>query len=312
VADKREADTRGEDSRVLIDNEFLERLERLAIHWQKSLPGLVGGHNASRFAGSGQEFLDHRQFHHGDDVRDVNWRAFMRLEKLFLKMFQLEPRIPVRIMLDTSKSMLTGGVNSGETGPSKFDYARKLAAALCYVGLVRLESICLVPFSGALGDPLVISGGRHRIQPAVRFLTSLTAAGSTNFLEVVRQFISRYPQRGVVFVISDFLDDADSEKPLQYLADFGHEVILTQIWAESDREPPWDGELELEDAETGKVVQIPFGADVRGTYTAAFDQYSARLRDVALRNGGRYVGLSTAVAVEDAVFGPLLRTGAIQ
>ena len=125
-------------------------------------------------------------------------------------------------MVDTSKSMLTGG---DQGNLSKFDYARKLAAALCYVGLVRLESICLVPFSNALGDPLVISGGRHRIQPAVRFLTGLTANGSTDFLGVVRQFISRYPQRGVVFVISDFLDDADSEKPLQYLADFGHEII---------------------------------------------------------------------------------------
>jgi len=296
------------ESEVLIDNALLERLERLAIHWQKSLPGLVGGHNASRFSGAGQEFLDHRHFHHGDDVRDVNWRAFMRLEKLFLKMFQLEPRIPVRILIDTSRSMLTGS----EAGTSKFDYARKLAAALCYVGLVRLESICLNPFSGALGDAFVVSGGRHRIQPAIRFLSGLTASGRTDFLAVIRAFVSRYPQRGVVFVISDFLDDADCEKPLQYLSDFGHEMILAQIWSEADREPPWDGELELEDAETGRVVQLPFGADVRGTYTAAFDEYSARLRDVALRNGGRYVGLSTEVAVEDGIFGPLLRTGAVQ
>jgi len=295
------------ESEVLIDNTLLERLERLAIHWQKSLPGLVGGHNASRFSGAGQEFLDHRHFHHGDDVRDVNWRAFMRLEKLFLKMFQLEPRIPVRILVDTSKSMLTGG-----NGTTKFDYARKLTAALCYVGLVRLESICLNPFSSTLGDSFVASGGRYRVQPAIRFLNGLEASGRTDFMAVVREFISRYPQRGVVFVISDFLDDADCEKPLQYLADFGHEMILTQIWSEADREPPWEGELELEDAETGRVVRLPFGADVRGAYTAAFDEYSSRLRDVALRNGGRYVGLSTDVVVEDAIFGPLLGTGAIQ
>jgi uncharacterized protein (DUF58 family) len=296
-------------SGVLVDNALLERLERLAIHWQKSLPGLVGGHNASRFGGSGQEFLDHRHFHHGDDLRDVNWRAFLRLEKLFLKMFQLEPRIPVRILFDISKSMLTGG---DDGGTSKFDYARKLAASLCYVGLVRLESICLCPFSNALGDSLVISGGRHRIQPAVRFLTALTAGGRTDFLGVTREFLSRYPQRGVTFVISDFLDDNDPEKPLQYLADFGHEIILVQIWSDADREPPWDGELELEDAESGRVLQLPFGSDARATYTQAFDQYSARLRNVALRNGGRYVGLSTAVAIEDAIFGPILRTGAVQ
>src|SRR5579871_830418 len=131
-------------SAPLLDREFLEKLERLTIHWQKSFAGLVGGHNMSRFAGPGQEFLDHRNFHHGDDMRAVNWRVFLRLEKLFLKMFQLEPRIPVRMLVDCSQSMLTGGT-TGEQ--NKFDYARKLAAALCYVGLVRLDSICLQPFS---------------------------------------------------------------------------------------------------------------------------------------------------------------------
>ena len=106
----------------LIDQKFLERLERLTIHWQKSFPGLVGGHNASRYPGSGQEFLDHRGFHQGDDLRAVNWRAYMRLEKLILKLFQVEPRVPVRILLDTSASMTTGD-------PTKFDFGRKLAAS---------------------------------------------------------------------------------------------------------------------------------------------------------------------------------------
>src|SRR4030088_3762825 len=109
-------------SAPLLDRQFLEKLERLTIHWEKSFSGLVGGHNISHFAGPGQEFLDHRQFHHGDDLRAVNWRAYLRLEKLFLKMFQVEPRIPVRLLLDISKSMDTGTL-------AKFHYARKLAAA---------------------------------------------------------------------------------------------------------------------------------------------------------------------------------------
>src|ERR1700687_3341547 len=103
-------------SAPLLDREFLEKLERLTIHWQKSFAGLVGGHNKSRFPGAGQEFLDHRSFFHGDDLRAVNWRAYMRLEKLFLKMFQVEPRIPVRMLLDVTASMDTGEAN-------KFDYA---------------------------------------------------------------------------------------------------------------------------------------------------------------------------------------------
>ncbi|MGH9559676.1 MAG: DUF58 domain-containing protein [Bryobacteraceae bacterium] len=290
---------------ALLDAALLEKLERLAIHWKKSLPGLVGGHNASRFAGPGQEFLDHRNFHSGDDLRAVNWRVYLRLEKLFLKMFQLEPRIPVRVLFDTSRSMETGAV-------SKFDYARKLAGALCYVGLVRLDSICLQPFSGKLGDAFTASGGRHRFQPAMNFLSGVKPGGSTNFLAVAREFISIYPQRGLAIVISDFLDDHDCEKPLQFLSDFGHEPILVHIWAPEDREPPWEGELDLEDAETGERAELSFDANARAMYTAAFDEYSRSLRRIALRNNGRYVGLPSDVPVDEAIFGPLAHSGALE
>ena len=288
----------------ILDTSLLARLERLTIYWQKSLPGLVGGHNTSRFAGSGQEFLDHRQFHHGDDLRAVNWRAYLRLEKLFLKMFQLEPRVPVRILFDTSQSMTTGSI-------AKFDYARKLAAAMCYVGLVRLDSICLQPFSNKLHDAFMAGGGRHRFQPAMDFLGGVTAGGQTNFMECSRQFLSKFPQRGLVMVISDFLDDQDFEKPIQFLGDFGHELIAIQVWSEEDRIPPWDGELELEDAETGQRVELAFDADAARQYTAAFDTYADRVRDVAERNSGRYLGLPTSVPVDQAIFGPLANTGAV-
>src|SRR3954462_12100126 len=139
----------------LLDREFLEKLERLTIHGQKSFAGLVGGHNKSRFPGAGQEFLDHRNFHHGDDLRAVNWRAFLRLEKLFLKMFQVEPRVPVRLLLDLSISMMAHG-------GQKFDYARKLAASLCYVGLVRLDSIEVHGFASGLTPRIFSAGGRQR------------------------------------------------------------------------------------------------------------------------------------------------------
>lgn len=290
---------------TLIETALLEKLERLTIHWQKSLPGLVGGHNTSRFAGPGQEFLDHRNFHHGDDLRAINWRVFLRLEKLFLKMFQLEPRIPVRLLIDTSRSMETGE-------KPKFDYARKLAAAMCYVGLVRLDSICLQPFSSKLGDAFIASGGRHRFQPAVNFLTAVKSGGKTDFLEAARQFISKYPQRGLAIVISDFLDDGDCEKPLQYLSDFGHEMILVHVWSAEDRQPPWEGELDLEDAETGQHVELSFDNDARAMYTSAFDEYAQELRRVALRNNGRYVAVPTDVPVDEAIFGPLVRAGALE
>jgi uncharacterized protein (DUF58 family) len=290
---------------VLIERDFLEKLERLAIRWQKSFPGLVGGHNPSRYSGPGQEFLDHRHFHHGDDLRAVNWRAYLRFEKLFMKMFHIEPRIPVRLLLDVSRSMSTGG-------GVKFDYARRLAASLCYIGLVRLDTICLQPFAENLGDPFSCWGGRHRFAPTADFLSNLQSQGSTRYLEVVRQFSSKYLQRGLLIVISDFLDDDGCEKPLQYLADFGHELFLIHVWDEQDRTPPWDGELRLTDAETGGLRDIDFDEAARGRYTESFDEYARGLQRVAMGSGGRYVGLPTSIPFDEAIFGPVARVRGVQ
>ena len=122
----------------------VSRETRTAHHPLAEVVRRPGGRTQpSRFAGAGQEFLDHRNFHHGDDLRAVNWRAYMRLEKLFLKMFQVEPRVPVRLLIDTSASMTAHG-------GGKFEYARKLAGALCYVGLVRLDTIEIHGFASRL------------------------------------------------------------------------------------------------------------------------------------------------------------------
>jgi uncharacterized protein (DUF58 family) len=287
-------------SAPLLDREFLEKLERLTIHWQKSFAGLVGGHNKSRFPGAGQEFLDHRNFHHGDDLRAVNWRAYMRLEKLFLKMFQVEPRVPVRLLLDTSASMLAHG-------GAKFDYARKLAGALCYIGLVRLDSIEVHGFSDRLANRVLASGGRHRFSGVVDGLSMMQAGGTTDYLGMVREFIGAFSQRGLVIIISDFLDDRSCEKALQYLSDFGHELMLLQIWADEDRTPPWVGELELRDAETGAALKLDFDEDARKRYVQSFDEYSSSLQSIAARSGGRWAGFATSQSLESVIFGDLIR-----
>jgi uncharacterized protein (DUF58 family) len=286
----------------LVDRHFLERLERLTLRWKRSFHGLVGGHNISRFAGPGQEFLDHRNFHQGDDLRAVNWRAYMRFEKLFLKMFQVEPRVPVRLLLDTSASMTAG---SGPEDLTKFDFARKLAAALVYIGLVRLDSILLQPFAARLHDPFFCSGGRHRFQPAETFLRDLTCAGKTNYFETARQFLSAYPQRGLTIIVSDFLDDADCFLPLQYMADIGHELLLVQLWGEEDRSPTDNGDVELIDVESGDALKIALDEAARDLYTEAFDEHANQLKRLALRNGGRYAGFSTRLSIEDVMFGPM-------
>jgi hypothetical protein len=167
------------------------------------------------------------------------------------------------------------------------------------------------PFSNKLHDAFTAGGGRHRFQPALNYITALKPEGKTSFMDCSRQFIDKYPQRGIVIVISDFLDDGEFERPVQFISDFGHELVLLQIWADEDRTPPWDGELEIQDAETGQLVELSFDREAREQYTAAFDEYAERVRRAAERSGGRYIGVPTSLPVDQAIFGPLVNTGAV-
>lgn len=288
----------------ILDSNFLRKLEHLSLLWEKSFPGLIGGSLPSRYAGTGQDFLDHRQFYPGDDIRSVNWRAYLRFEKLFLKVFHLEPRVPVHLLLDASRSMASDG-------GSKFLYARQLAASLVYIGLVRLQSIHLRPFAERLQQGLVCAGGRHRFGPVMTFLSELAPLGRTSFRQLARDFLQANGQKGLVIVVSDFLDEADCRGPLQQIASAGHELLLIHLWAPEDRTPPWSGSLELVDAETGERMYVEIDQASRQLYQEAFDRFAQDLEQLARRSGGRYVSLPTSIPLEEAIFGRLRRRAGV-
>ncbi len=280
------------------------------MRWRQSFSGLLGGNNVSRFSGVGHEFLDHRHFHQGDDLRSVNWRAYLRLERLFLKMFRNEPRTPVRILIDVSESMACGAAE-GTSAEAKLTFACRLAAALTYVGLVRLETIVLQPFSSGLREDFRAQGGRHRYASAAKFLAGLESGGASNFAETARQFAHRFPGAGMAVMISDFMDESDAPAALNTLAEQGHELHLVQLEGHADREPPWRGELELVDAESGRTVRLQLDDAGVAEYAAAYAAYGRELERSALRHNGRYLQLRTDAPLEDALYGALMASGAV-
>ncbi len=293
----------------LLDRQTLERLERLAIRWQQSFQGLLGGNNLSRYAGAGHEFLDHRHYQQGDDLRSVNWRAYLRLGRLFVKMFRTEPRTPVRLMIDTSESMSCGPSEKG--GEPKFTYACRLAAALCYIGLVRLESIVIQPFSNVMAENFRSEGGRHRFAGASQFIGGLSTGGRSDFAGAARQFLQTAPSSGFTVILSDFLSDGNEQRALQYLADYGQELMLIHIVGPEDAAPADQGEFELVDAESGEVLRMSVDRPVIDDYVAAFEQHAHDVEYVALRNGGRYIRLTTDIDLDDALYGALMFTGSL-
>ncbi len=288
----------------LIEASLLRKLEYLALKWDKSFAGLVGGQLTSRYAGIGQDFLDHRQFYPGDDLRRINWRAYLRFEKLFLKLFHSEPRVPVRLLVDCSASMATNN-------RSKFQYARRLAAALGYIALVRLQTVWLIPFSEDLGEAHVCAGGRHQFGRVVDVLTALRPHGLTNFARVARRLLDEAATKGLLIFISDFLSEDDCCGPLEHLAQAGHELLLIHLWDDAERFPNWRGLMELVDAETAQQYLIEIDENLCRAYALAFEEFQKGLERVARRTGGRYVGLSTSLPLERVIFGPLFELGAV-
>jgi hypothetical protein len=151
------------------------------------------------------------------------------------------------------------------------------------------------------------SGGRHPYSGVSDALMAMEPNGVTDYTAMVREFIGTFQQRGLVIVISDFLDDNNCERALQYLCDFGHELMLLQIYSDEDRDPPWTGELELRDAEPGASMKLDFDEDARARYRAAFDEYCNTIQSLALRSGGRYAAISTSQSLENVIFGELVR-----
>ena len=111
------------------------------------------------------EFADYRRYSMGDDPRSLDWSAYLRLGKLFLKIYETEQHIPVRVLLDRSESMDCEGADE-----SKFLYAQRLAATFAYLALLHLDTAAVVPFAERLNKPLVVSGGRDRLWPVLEFL----------------------------------------------------------------------------------------------------------------------------------------------
>ena len=158
-----------------LDRKFLKTLEEVTLLSRINLAGVAGAEHRSRTRGAGLEFADYRRYAFGDDPRSVDWSAYLRLGKLFLKIYETERHIPVRILLDRSESMDCEGA-----AESKFLYAQRLAATFAYLALLRLDTAAVIPFASRLHKPLVVSGGRDRLWPVLEFLGEQSCRGGTD------------------------------------------------------------------------------------------------------------------------------------
>ncbi len=285
-------------SRLLLDRDFLRTLQQLSLVCRQNLSGSLGTDHPSRRRGPGLEFADYRRYSMGDDPRFLDWSAYLRLGKLFLKIYQTEEHVPVRILLDTSRSM-----DTGEPAGEKFLYAQRLAATFAFLALLRLDTAVVIPFAEKIEKPMMVSGGRERFWPIVQFIGNLSCSGRTALLSSVKQFLGNFNTRGVAVLISDFFesDEEAVRRSIEMLRFAGHDFLLVQVHTPAEQKPPYAGELLLEEVETGERRKMNASLEGALAYEREFLGYVERLEQMAVRNGGRYARAVTDVRYQDFV-----------
>ena len=251
------------------------------------------------------EFRDYRAYRDGDDLKSVDWHAYLRLERLVVKLFVEEADLPIYLFLDSSASMQVGE-------PSKFDYGRRVAAALAHIGFINMDRVSLVAVADGVVRDRSAMRGKDRSWAAFKFLEGLSTGGRTSLALAFKQYFARARPHGLVVVISDFLDPAGFEPALAVLRDVGQEVLALHLVAREEFEPAFVDEVELIDAEGGSAVIERITFALVEAYRQAFAKHGADIDAYCSRRGWGYVRATTDSSIEDLVWRALRKEGLLQ
>lgn len=273
----------------MLDPGFLARLEALALKSRRRVSGGRAGLHRSQRRGQSMEFVDHREYVPGDDIRHLDWHLAGRLDKLFIKLFEAREDRTVRILLDGSSSM------SG----AKWDAAQRASAAAAYAslcGLDRVQVFTCTDRARTDGKPLRGRAAVHRI---FRFLQKSKASGPTDLARVLRSL----PQArggGITVLITDLWDPAGVDECLARLGHLGGEAHLLHVLDPRELDPGvLRGDLTLVDSETGEEVSVTLDRPTRERFKAAAREWLEEAEELARRRGVTYFRLDASGDVEE-------------
>ena len=284
----------------LFDPSFLKKLEMLTLIARQLFRADTRGERRSTAHGASVEFADFRPYVQGDDFRRIDWNAYAKFESLMLRLFVEEQELAVHILLDTSLSM-----NYGD--PLKFDFARRLAAALAYIALANTDKVTFTPVTvdleteSFLGPPSGTMRGKPGILRFMDLLQSLKPAGKTDLNTSLARFALRTQRAGMVIVISDFLSDAGYEEGVKRLRYGKHDVVLVQTLAPQELKPDLLGDVRLVDMETDAGIDISANRAVLNAYTKRLNAFLADVQTFSRKHGCAHVLANTSTNFEDLV-----------
>ena len=330
---------------TLLDEDFLRKLERLTLISRKVRAGSVKGERRSTKRGTSVQFADYRNYYHGDDLRQVDWNIYARLEKVFLKLFEEEEELTVHIIVDASPSMnwnpqgedMYSGAPPADYPFNKLTYARRTAAAIGYVALAAMDMVTVGALdadqaalstanAGIIGGRLPLLRGKNQALRLLRFVNAIAPARAGAIIEDdgnistrgsldLNMALSRYAQQartpGLLVLISDLLDPAGAFDGLRALQGAGHEVVVIHTLSPDEVKPEVRGDFRLVDSESGVAQEISVDSTALARYHKEFERWTGEVQAFCLRRGISYVLVETSQPFEDLVLHYLRQRGIV-
>ncbi len=282
--------------------DVIARAEALGLKARTIVEGLRVGDHRSPYRGFSVEFVQHREYVPGDDIRHIDWKSYGRSERYTIKQYQQETNFAGHVLLDASRSMLYG-----EGGTNKLEYAKLLAASLAYLIVHQRDSVSLQVFDAGWRTRLPASGQIGHVRTFLQTLESVEPRDKTSIGPLLHDLANEVRRRGLVFLISDCFDDVTSLLDgLQHLRFDGHEVTLFHVLHADEMDFPFNGMIKFDGMEE-KQQLLTRPQLIRPAYLRTLERYMTELRIGCERNRCDYVLMNTGKPLAETLTGYLAR-----
>jgi uncharacterized protein (DUF58 family) len=284
------------DSKRFLHPEAIRRIGRLEIRARQVVEGFMSGLHRSPYFGQSIEFLQHRQYTPGDDLRHVDWKVWAKQDRLYVKQFEEEASMQCTLLVDVSASMQYGA------GPlNKYEYAATAAASLAYLLLRQNDGVACFAFDEAIRARTPLRSSQTHLLSIVKTLDANAPRNKTDPGGVLAEIAEASPRRGMMVLFSDLLGDVDSTlRGLRLLRQRGHDVLVLHIMDDDELDFPFEGPTRFEGLELTQHLNCNPRA-LREGYLEAVERFLAALRHGCARDAVDYALVRTSEPLDAAL-----------
>jgi uncharacterized protein (DUF58 family) len=279
------------------DPTSLSKYGRLTLVARNAVEGFLTGVHKSPYKGFSIEFAEHRQYSPGDEIRHIDWRAYGKTDRYYVKEYEDETNLRAHLLVDASGSMGYRG-----SGPSKFEYAQYVAASLAYLMLHQRDAVGLAIHDHKLRSLLPPRAQTKHLLQLIQLLEGTQPGGETSMAPIWHQLVGQFKRRGLVVILSDCFDNAAALLgALRHFRHEHHEVLLFHILAPEEIEFPFSRWTQFRNLERPRERQLVDAARLRQEYLSNFNSFCEQLQMQARQLGVDYHRMRTDQPVERAL-----------